>query len=324
MGLGGARQPGAPSLADASRMRANAETGAVSTTKRYQWVMPSNNASASNEFPYVAVPKDPYDDVANIKQQYASSTPSNWVVPFDQGDAQYMMRKRDAEEKAEFDAWVMQKYDITNPAENLMLQNIAPELFQRREEVIDANQALVSAYAKTRLRGAKSLADLELEWLVETNRLELPKGPIWNPREWRREQTGTSDEKEDTEWQASRYQFGLFSPLQWLTSANAGKTPGPNKADIMGSQRGYKPGSVPYPGPDWRNQWNPPYPAASMNTLGKSVNTVAYNRDKFAANIAKGTGKFRSTNRYASRKEAAAAAPAPAPEIPDYDIDFDE
>lgn len=313
MGIGGARQPGAPSLADASRMRANAETGAASTSRRYQWVMPSDSTAASNEFPYVAVPKDPYDDVANIKNQYASAAngASNWVVPFDQGDAQYMMRKRDAEEKAEFDAWIMQKYDITDPAQNLMLQNIAPELFQRREEVIDSQQALVSAYAKTRLRGAKSISDLELEWLIETGRVELPKGPIWNPRAWRREQTGTSNVKEDTEWQATRYRFGLFSPLQWLTTINAGKTPGYNKADIMGSQRGYRPDSLPYPGDGWQDMWGPPapYPAAATNTYNtRDPGWGMTHAPENAQGAAKGTtNAFKSTNRYPSRKAAVEA-----------------
>lgn len=271
MGLGGARQPGAPSLADAARMRANAETGAVSSTRKYQWVMPLDNKASSNEFPYVAVPKDPYDDTANIKEQYANAAAgqSNWVVPFERSDAEFVQRKRDAEEKAEFDAWVMQKFDITDPAQNLMLQNIAPELFQRREEVIDANQALVSAYAKTRLRGAKSLSDLELEWLIETGRLELPRGPIWNPRAWRKAQTGAADEAEDMAWQESRYRFGLFSPLQWLTKDNAGWKPGANKADIRGdSSDPYLPPALPYPTHQWANVWGPPapYPYVPVNT----------------------------------------------------------
>ena len=268
------RQPGAPSLQEAARMRANAETGAVSTSKRYQWQMPVDADSATNEYPIVPVPKDPYDDIANIKEQYSDGRQvgTNWVVPFESSDAQYLLRKRDAQEKAEFDAWVMQKFDITDPAQNLMLQNIAPELFQRREEVIDSQQALVSAYSKLRLRGAKSLSDLELEWLVETDRLQLPEGPIWNPQEWRRAQHATyraTAEQTDAEWNAQRYRFGLFSPLQWLTSDKAGWTPSDNAADIRGDRAvRYTPDTVPYPRPEWRNEWgNPiPYPGAGSNT----------------------------------------------------------
>lgn len=268
------KTPGAPSLAEAARMRANAQTGAVSTSKRYQWQLPAGSKGSSSEFPIVPVPKDPYDDVANVKAQYSQADAgSNWMVPFEQSDAEYLLRKRDAEEKAEFDAWVMQKYDITDPAQNLMLQNIAPELFQRREEVIDSQQALVSAYAKMRLRGAKSLSDLELEWLIETNRLQLPEGPIWNPSMWRNNQVAKYkhfENETDDQWQAQRYRFGLFSPLVWLTKGDAGWTRNKNNpADPFGNPaKHYLPDTVPYPNDPWANTWTTPvpYPYAGSNT----------------------------------------------------------
>lgn len=269
------RQPGAPSLADASRMRMNAETGAVATSNRYHWQLPVTNDEemerARNEFPIVPVPKDPYDDTANIKWQFgaAQKGQTNWMVPFERSDAEFLLRKRDAQEKAEFDAWTMQKFDVNDPAQNLMLQNIAPELFQRREEVIDSTQALVSAYAKLRLRGAKSLSDLELEWLIETGRLTLPQGPIWNPIQWR-ERQGHAAGLDDAAFNAQRYRFGLFSPIRWITRDKAGWKPNAlNPADIRGDpDRKYTPTAVPYPGPNWANVWglNIPYPGAGSNT----------------------------------------------------------
>jgi len=286
-----ARQPGAPSIAETTRMRANAETGATSTSLRYQWQTPlhdgdrltpqqqKENRKATNDFPLVAVPKDPYDDIANIKSVFGDKdlTGENWTVPFENADAQYLLRKRDAQEKAQFDAWVMQKYDLTDPAQMLLLQNIAPELFQRREEVIDSQQALVSAYAKLRLRGAKSLSDLELEWLIETGRLQLPHGPIWNPVMWRHAQKviEAGEDVTDAEWNAQRYRFGLFSPIKWLTTKNAGWEPfTDNRADIRGNASNkYMSPNLPYPGPAWGNQWGVPipYPGAGSNTHNKST-----------------------------------------------------
>ena len=313
--MGGAgRQPGAPSLADAAKTRANAQTGAVSTSRRYQWQMPLDSASASNEYPIVPTPHDPYDDIANVKEQYATArgpggTDTNWVVTFDDSDAQYSLRKRDAQEKAEFDAWVMQKYDITDPAQNLMLQNIAPELFQRREEIIESQQALVSAYAKARLRGAKNLSDLELQWLIETGRLELPKGPIWQPKMWREAQTGTADVAQDQTWQRERYRFGLFSPLQWLTESNGGRTPGRNRADIAGSNTVYNSTGVPYPNDSWANEWGPPipYPYAGSNTHGARA---AAANTRYAAEAVTGQRDLRGTgNAYRSQNIAPGAAP---------------
>lgn len=297
------RDPGAPSIQDTMRMQMNAQTGATSTSLRYQWQLPydpgnaASKARAANEFPIVPVPKDPYDDIANVKVQYADADAvgSNWVVPFEQSDAQYLMRKRNAQEKAQFDAWVMQKYDITDPGQNMILQGIAPELFQRREEVIDSQQALVSAYAKLRLRGAKSLSDLELEWLVETGRLSLPKGPIWEPTTWREQQiagTGMNDQ----EWNAHRYRFGLFAPIRWLTTSDAAYQPkAANKADILGDAANpYRPTTVPYPDDLWANQWAVPIPyaAAGSNTHSSYLNvrrdihpTDAYERQIAATAI---------------------------------------
>ena len=313
------REPGAPSIQETMRMQMNAETGAASTSLRYQWQMPTGNAAeraaAANEFPIVPVPKDPYDDTANIKSQYADAglAGSNWVIPFEQADAQYLLRKRNAQEKAQFDAWVMQKYDITDPAQNMMLQNIAPELFQRREEVIDSQQALVSAYAKLRLRGAKSLSDLELEWLVETGRLELPKGPIWNPYAWRENQQAGYG-MTDAEWNAHRYRFGLFAPIRWLTSDQAGYQPKANNpADILGDSRNrYTNPTVPYPAPAWGNVWTRPipYPGAGSNTHSsdadrRDVQVSDDNARKFMA--------IMNDSRAAPGRVGQRPPPAPAP-----------
>lgn len=122
--------PGAPSNESVRAMRAGAEMGKY--THKYIWQTPTirptfdangqingeeANPARTNDFPIVPVRHDPYDDVANIKYQYAQNAAgSNWVVPFEASDAQYAQRKRDDEEKALFDAWVMQKYDITDSA----------------------------------------------------------------------------------------------------------------------------------------------------------------------------------------------------------------
>lgn len=256
-----ARAPGAPSDAAVSLTRASAEAGAVTASQRYIWQLPRNSESASNDFPIVPTRHDNYDDVANIKSQFADGTVvgTNWVVPFTQEDASYEMRKRDDQENALFDQWVMHKYDITDPAQNHMLQNIAPELFKRREEVIDSQQALVSHYAKLRLRGARTLDDLRLQWLIETGRLTLPKGRIWDPKHWRDAQldnqlgvaSPAAHAAEDRARNEHRYKFGLFSPMRWVTTV--GNAPNPdNPADIVGRGAIVQP-MIRAPEPSWGN-----------------------------------------------------------------------
>lgn len=229
--------PGGPNPAAAALMNAGAQAGAVGTSNRYHWQVARDEPGAKTDFPIVPVNKDAYDDVANIKDQFAyqGGVGSNWVVPFTESDAAYLMRKRGAEEAAQFDMWISQKYDLTDPGQNMMLQQIAPDLFQRREEVIDSQQDLVSRYAKLRLRGAKSKEDLYFEWLVETGRMELPKGPIWDPLAWRRGQTSTADAQADRRWNRNRYYAGFFSPLKWMSHTQIGDKSNPdNMFDITG------------------------------------------------------------------------------------------
>lgn len=241
-----ARAPGAPSDTAVALTRASAQSGAVTASQRYIWQLPRDGRGASNDFPIVPTRHDGYDDVANIKSQFADSDAvgENWVVPFTSEDAAYQMRKRDDQENALFEQWVMHKYDITDPSQNHMLQNIAPELYKRREEVIDSQQALVSHYAKLRLRGARTLDDLRLQWQIETGRLTLPKGRIWDPSHWRDAQLDNdlaaaanagAHAAEDKLRNEYRYKFGLFSPMKWVTTVGKGPNPR-NRADIVGTQ----------------------------------------------------------------------------------------
>lgn len=275
-----ARAPGAPTNASTNRMRLNAQAGATTSSQRYLWQLPREHPSASNEYPLVATRHDPYDTTAQIKSEYAISEEvgGNWVVPFTGEDAQYLLRKRDDQEKALFDSWVMTKYDITDPAQNLMLQSIAPELFQRREELIDSQQALVSHYAKLRLRGAKSLDDLDTEWRIETGRLNLPKGPIWDPEAWRDTEAGTTHLDDnakvtaDKAWNEGRYAHGMFSPLKWLTEKTSGwEANTRNRADVRGVSGTTVTRNIKAPSEGWASVWggNPVmYPKTPGNLVG--------------------------------------------------------
>ena len=245
------KTPGAPTPQSVSQLGMDAQMRTKGPSYKYTWNIPRDQPSAKTEFPMVHAPADAYDDIAMYKQAYSTAAAgSNWVVPFERSDAEYLRRKRDAMEKADFDIWVNQKYNLTDPAQNLMLQNIAPELYQRREEIIDQQQDLVSRYAKMRLRGAKSIEDLQFEWRIDTGRIELPQGPIWNPMAWRHEQLGQpGGPAADMAANRTRFISGFFSPLKILSAANAAKQANPaNYFDITGS-------SVPLE-PTWYPRYN--------------------------------------------------------------------
>ena len=267
--------PGAPSQGDLAKTQAGAETS-KGTSSKYLWVGNrvvrdragnyTESGSAATEYPIVPFRQDPYDDYANVKGQFAqiqgaNQTKSNWVVPFTDQDAAYELRKRTDDEQAQFDAWLLQKYDLTDPAQNNMLQSIAPSLFQRREEVIDSQQDLITRYSKIRLRGAKSEDDLRFQWLLDTGRLSLAKGPIWDPLKWRDAETGadkmpaTRDKAiEDISWNSARYRAGWFSPIRYVTEDKTGHKADPNNYfNVAGTDKVYKSYSYDYPKKDTEN-----------------------------------------------------------------------
>lgn len=258
-------------------MRVGAKEGAVTSSKRYIWHTSLNDNQSSNDFPLVPTRSDGYDDVANIKAQFAQGMAGqNWNVPFTSEDASYLMRKRDDQERALFDVWVDKKFDLTDPAQARMLQDIAPELYKRKEEMIDTMQGIATRYAKLRLRGPKTLDDLFLEWQVETGRVELPMGPVWNPRLWRGLQANNFEmnPNTDTTWNMTRYTTGLFSPLRWITANTQGWSRNPyNPADIYGHP-GQHQDTVPVPEDVNANLWGGypvVYPVTSGNLYGGAV-----------------------------------------------------
>lgn len=269
--------PGAPSQGDLAKTQAGAETS-KGTSNKYLWVGERSktdnnnnwveNDRAKTEYPIVPFRQDPYDDYANIKGQFAqiqgqNQAKSNWVVPFTDQDAAYELRKRTDNEQAQFDAWLLQKYDLSDPAQNNMLQSIAPSLFQRREEVIDSQQDLITRYSKIRLRGAKSEDDLRFQWLLDTGRLSLAKGPIWDPLKWRDMETGAVNEAgpagkgvADINWNRSRYTAGWFSPIQYVTQDNTGHMADPNNYfNVAGTNKPYTNLTMPYPAQGSQNQF---------------------------------------------------------------------
>jgi hypothetical protein len=277
---------GGPSPAAIAETRTNAKA-ASGVSGKYAVVQGSDQAP--NEFPYVPFAPDTYDDTADIKETFARSAAAggaagdNWVVPFTEQDAAYVKRQRDQVENADFDRWVMQKYDLNDPSQLFLFQSIAPDQFQRRMDLIDYQQNLVTKYAKMRLMGARSLEDLKFEWLIETGRIELPKGPIWDPVAWMGKQMNlTATPTTNDEWFArnrpnnNRFMAGLFSPLQYLNETQVGWEPNEiNRSDIRGVSGRRTVGQL-FQGSD---DTNAPYEEYGSNPI-KNGKYTQYQRDK--------------------------------------------
>lgn len=197
-----------------------------------------------NEYPIVPFAPDRYDTLASIKQSVASDANAafgrKWMVPFTNEDAQYMLRQQAQVQNSNYERWLWQQYDVTNPAEAWIFQQIAPEQFEKRKQLILYQQNLATKYALLRLYGVKTEEDLMLKYLVETRQIELPKGPVWDPKKWMAAQSGlTEEEYADVDrggkaWKR-RYKAGMFSAMRYVDQNQVGYMPDANnRADALG------------------------------------------------------------------------------------------
>jgi len=225
--------PGGPSIAAINSINEQAKNASAGNN----YALVDGAVQAANEFPYVPFARDNYDDISAIKRQFQAGG-AKAVVTLDKDDADYALRQRAQVENADFDRWVMMKWNLQDPAQNFLMQTIAPEQFQRRLDLIETQQSLVSKYARLRLLGPKSLEDLKFEWLVETGRITLPKGPVWDPVAWMDAQLGqTLAGAPEARGLRNRRMFkkGLFNPLRYLDEDSTGWAADPaNRSDIRG------------------------------------------------------------------------------------------
>ena len=231
--------PGGPTRAEAKQFAGPPPGSGVSG--KYTTVNPPGSAK-DNEFPIVPFAPDKYDTIASIKQSVGDNQNAafgnKWMVPFTDADAQYMLRQQAQVQNANYERWLWKQYDVTDPAQAWIFQQIAPKQFEKRKQLILYQQNLATKYAMLRLYGVKTEEDLMLKYLVDTKQIELPEGPVWDPKKWIARQSGMEPEEykegrnnAQKEWQ-KRYTMGMFNPLKYVSQKQVGHMPD-NRADPL-------------------------------------------------------------------------------------------
>lgn len=99
-------------------------------------------------------------------------------------DFKYFEAKEAAEEFAAFERWVQTCFDFKKPAEVDRFARMFPNFFERRlatiKNVADANVK----YAEIVMRGPQSADDMLYLWLVQTGKIPLISGALWDPSSW--------------------------------------------------------------------------------------------------------------------------------------------
>lgn len=207
----------------------------------------------SNLYPTRFVPSDDFDSEWMIRQQLVAQgsdmISAKRPMPWTEGEIDYLKRKRDAEEYAAYNDWLIHKFPLNDPANRDILKRTVPRYFSERKQVLEEQINLSAKYANLRLFGPENEDDLKLQYAVETGRVKLPQGPFHDPVQWMENEAvasglpaGIANNAQFIENVGSMnrqtYEKGLFNPFSFLTWANAPWAPNAlNMADSVGDPR---------------------------------------------------------------------------------------
>ncbi len=171
------------------------------------------------DFPVKISAPDARDTLMEAKMKAA--TAPNGVSPYGQvhatdKDWEWHMKKAEQVEGLAFERFVASSFDLTNPADRANLEKVDPDYFKQRQEEIEQVRSVASTVnedsrrlqqaelqkklALIRLRGPRDKEDLMLIYGIETERVPLPRGPLWKPEDW------------STKDIAGSFNAGIFSP----------------------------------------------------------------------------------------------------------------
>jgi len=156
-------------------------------------------------FPVRLFPHDKDDNLIDLKMKADPAVLGAKTLTTK--DLEWLQRKQEAQNAAQFKLYAAQLFDSKNPAELQILNQIMPDLLQEKYEIVDRRAELDARLAKMRLRGfPRDQEDLQLAFAIKSGQVELPEGTLWKPDEWK--------SKNDVSQKLSR---GIFSPLTRLT-----------------------------------------------------------------------------------------------------------
>lgn len=251
----------------------------------------------SNLYPTRFVPSDDYDTEWMIRQQIAEDgsgmISQKRPMPWTEKEIDYLKRKRDAEEYAAYNTWLIQKFPLNDPANRDILKRTVPRYFEERKAVLSEQINLSAKYANLRLFGPENEDDLKLQYAVETGRVKLPQGPFHDPMQWTMNEIYAESGMrpvDNLEFSANiavqnqkTYNKGLFNPFSFLTWANAPWGPNArNMADSVGDNRAKNLGPYGVHNPT-NESYNRQYSGADLGQTQRLNDWVAHDNDIIAA-----------------------------------------
>lgn len=172
----------------------------------------------TNAFPAKLTAYDPQDNIMDMKV----NAPAEFGVKMlETKDLEWLQRKVQNTQYKEFIDWIETYYDMRDPAIQRIVEEIIPDYYTRREEQIDEVADISSKVAKLRLRGPRSIEDLQIVYAIKNGTLPLPTGPIHDWKSWKTNVT------------VDDFNYGLFNPKRYNAPGLTAIDP-MNRYDILG------------------------------------------------------------------------------------------
>jgi hypothetical protein len=154
---------------------------------------PGGKPVSEKEFPVrINKPNRNRDTRMRLKHQYARQYGAdgrdagiNLGQPMlNDGDLQAFSDIEKQKQIVSFESWLASYLNMADPATAKLVDEIMPEYWEKRQEVIENQAELQKNIALIRLRGPTSKKDFMILYMLNTGQLPLPRGTIFEPEKW--------------------------------------------------------------------------------------------------------------------------------------------
>jgi len=146
--------------------------------------VPDKSQSPASLWPTQLVTPHPEDEIRNIQKTLVTDTgvvPGVGMAIADSDYFKYQKEKADQIELAKFKAFVLERMDLSSPEKVAYYEQHFPEIFEDRRRLLEQQFDVAKKAALISVYGPKNMEDLMFIYLVNTGKIELPKGDIINP-----------------------------------------------------------------------------------------------------------------------------------------------
>lgn len=145
-------------------------------------------------------------------------------------DLQWMKKKAEEAEKANFQQWFAQEFDRMSPADKNVAKKLYPEFYAERKRLLKKQAKNLAHLARIKLTGPENFKDLMITYLAESGRLDV--GPIENLLH--------QEQFQHIESNSVRFKRGLLNPVALQRGAPANEQQRVQSARAWGGA-GYNP-----------------------------------------------------------------------------------